>query len=266
MGKVHRGEIRTSREDLASYWERYLHARRPYLENGSWQDYRRHGERRILPHLGHRKLTSLTAPELRDWLVELAETGDWAPKTLNNALKALVVCLNHAVREGLLPANPAAYVQALPLGHVERDYLRLHEIGLYLDACSDVYRPLAETLIGTGMRISEAIALNVADLDVTRNAIVVARSRKDDGTVGSTKSDRFRRVEIGPNLTEQLGRHAARRLEETAESAHRVLMFVTPIRETPRDKGRWASKPTLGPIDRGTVGLAQGGAVGRRPP
>jgi integrase len=122
------------------------------------------------------------------------------------------VCLNHAVREGLLPANPAAYVQALPLGHVERDYLRIHEIGVYLDACSEVYRPLAETLIGTGMRISEALALNVADLDVTRHAIVVARSRKDDGTVGSTKSDRFRRVEIGPNLTEQLARHAARRL------------------------------------------------------
>jgi integrase len=29
---------------------------------------------------------------------------------------------------------------------------------------------------------------------------VVARSLKDDGTVGSTKSDRFRRVEIGPEL------------------------------------------------------------------
>ena len=27
-------------------------------------------------------------------LVELSETGEWAPKTLNNALKALVVCLN----------------------------------------------------------------------------------------------------------------------------------------------------------------------------
>jgi hypothetical protein len=71
LGRVHRGEIRTSRETLASYWERYPHARRPYLDHGSWQDYRRHGERSILPHLGHRKLTSLTAPELRDWLVEL---------------------------------------------------------------------------------------------------------------------------------------------------------------------------------------------------
>ena len=124
MGRVHRGEFRVSRESLGEWWLRCLAGRRPYLENGSWQDYRRHGEKRILPHLGPRKLTSVTAPELRQWLVELAETGTWAPKTLNNALKALVVCLNHAVADGLLGANPAGYVKALPLGHIERDYLR----------------------------------------------------------------------------------------------------------------------------------------------
>jgi len=68
MGRMHAGQVRASRETLAGYWERYLKARRPYLEDGSWQDYRRHGELRILPCLGHRKLTALSAPELRDWL------------------------------------------------------------------------------------------------------------------------------------------------------------------------------------------------------
>lgn len=76
--------------------------------------------------------------------------------------------------------NPAGYVQALPLGHVERDYLRLHEIGCYLDACSGEYRPLAETLIGTGMRISEALALTPVDIDLARQRAIVARSFKDD--------------------------------------------------------------------------------------
>jgi hypothetical protein len=63
---------------------------KPYLKNGSWEDYRRQGQLRILPHLGRRKLTSLTAPELRACAVELSESDQWAPKTLNNALKALV--------------------------------------------------------------------------------------------------------------------------------------------------------------------------------
>ena len=44
MGKVHRGELRVSRESLGACWGRYLTQRRPYLEDGSWQDYRRHGE------------------------------------------------------------------------------------------------------------------------------------------------------------------------------------------------------------------------------
>jgi integrase len=66
-----------------------------------------------------------------------------------------------------------------------------------------VYRPLAEVLIGTGLRISEALALRVSDiqLETKGGMIVVYRSRKRGETVGSTKSDRFRSVEIGPELS-----------------------------------------------------------------
>jgi integrase len=253
MGKVHAGELRVSRETLAGYWERYLAARRPYLEPGSWQDYRGHGERRILPYLGHRKLTALTAPEIRAWLIDLHESGRWAPKTLNNALKVLVVCLNCAVADGLIAANPAAHVQTLPLGHIERDYLRLEEIGRYLDACHPVYRPLAETLVGTGMRISEALALTLADLDLLRGAIIVARSLKAGGRVGSTKGDRFRRVEIGPALAELLTDYAARRAAEEPGHAYETRLFVAMLRRRPGDRGRWASAGRHLTIDRGTV-------------
>src|SRR3954468_23833776 len=100
MGKVRAPQVRVPRESVAAGWERWLDQRRPYLERGSWLDYRSHGERRILPHFGDRKVTSLTAPDIRDWLTRLAASGEWAPKTLNNALKALVVCLNHAVADG----------------------------------------------------------------------------------------------------------------------------------------------------------------------
>lgn len=253
MGRVHRGELRVSRETFGEYWERYLRARRPYLEDGSWQDYRRHGELRLLPDLGHRKLTSLTAPDLRDWLVELSASGRWAPKTINNALKVLVVCLNRAVGDGLIAVNPAAYVQTLPLAHLERDFLRLEEIGLYLQACPQAYRPLAETLIGTGMRISEAIALTAADVDLRSHAVIVSRSAKDGGRIGSTKSDRFRRVEIGPALRDLLADHIARRMEHATGTDRDALLFVAPVRRTKTDKGRWSSAGELGQLDRCTV-------------
>lgn len=87
-------------------------------------------------------------------LAEAVQAGDLAAKTVNNALGTLVVCLNAAVEDGLLAVNPALRAERLPAGHIERDYLRLDEIPLYLDGCCAAYRPLAELLIGTGLRVS----------------------------------------------------------------------------------------------------------------
>jgi integrase len=150
----------------------------------------------------------------------------------------LTVCLNHAVRDGLIPVNPARAVQRLPDDHVERDYLRLDEIPVYMDACSDVYRPLAEMLIATGMRIGEAVALIWEDVDFPNSAIRVMRSRKASG-VGSTKSDRSRAVDFGPRLAA-------------------VLRELRPIDCGPHDPifagpGRWPSTTPAGHFDRSTV-------------
>ena len=151
---------------------------------------------------GARSLGDLSVDHVREFVAELAEAveaGELAAKTVNNALGTLVVCLNSAVGDGLLASNPALRVQRLPPAHIERDYLRLDEIPRYLDGCSDTYRPLAELLIGSGLRISEALGLHIGDLELAGlgGTIVVYRSRKN-GAVGSTKSDRFRAVEIGP--------------------------------------------------------------------
>ena len=71
-----------------------------------------------------------------DERAEAMEAEELAPKTINNTLGTLVVCLNAAVEDGLIVANPALRVPRLPPAHIEREYLRLHEIPLYLDSCS----------------------------------------------------------------------------------------------------------------------------------
>jgi integrase len=145
-------------------------------------------------------------------------------------------------------------VERLPPAHIEREYLRLHEIPLYLDSCSEVYRPLAELLIGSGLRISEALALRVSDLELEKDGgvIVVYRSRKRGETVGSTKSDRFRSVEIGPSLSRMLRDHLARRAEMTAGGSERHV-FVMPTRTSKREQGRWQGDGDGEPMDRTTV-------------
>jgi integrase len=116
--------------------------------------------------------------------------------------------------------------ERLPPAHIEHDYLHLREIQLYLDACVEAYRPLAEVLVHGGLRISEAIALQIADLELkqTGGFIVVYRSHKKAFTRktanGSTKGDKFRSIEIGPGLVLAAGAIATE--EAIARAAKRA--------------------------------------------
>ncbi len=244
-----------SSETFGEYWERWLSRRKVYLETGTWEAYERDGRLRLLPALAPVPLAVLELERLRalldDWL-RTGQTGQLAPKTINNTLGTLTVCLNDAVADGLIAANPALRVRRLPAQHIEREYLRLHEIALYLDSCTDAYRPLAEALVGAGLRISEALALKVRDLELepTGGIIVVQRSRKQRA-VGSTKPDRSRSVEIGKRLAAVLGDHLARHGEMSRRAQDDAHVFVTPQRTHKREPGRWQDAGR--PIDRNTV-------------
>jgi integrase len=252
--QVARREVVHTRETFGQHWARWLERRKPYLESGTWGAYERDGRLRLLPALGDVPLGQLDVERLRELMDTWAEglaAGELAAKTINNTLATLIVCLNAAVEDGLLPSNPAARIKRLPAAHLEREYLRLHEIPVYLDSCSTVYRPLAEVLIGAGLRISEALALKIGDLELedTGGVIVVYRSSKRDG-VGSTKSDRFRPVEIGRGLSRHLQTHLA---ERSARASREGLVFVMPARSRKRELGRWHGRGDGEAMDRTTV-------------
>jgi integrase len=250
-----RGEVRHTKETFGAFWMRWLDRRKPYLEPGSWGAYERDGRLRLRPALGEVPLGRLEVEHVRglmDELVEGLEADELSAKTINNTLGTLVVCLNAAVEDGLIVANPALRVPRLPAAHVEREYLRLNEISVYLESCSEVYRPLAELLVGSGLRISEALALRVGDLELepSGGVVVVYRSRKRD-SVGSTKSDRFRSVEIGRGLSRMLSEQLARRVELSAGDQHDALVFAMPARVRRHDRGHWDGAGEA--MDRTTV-------------
>ena len=143
-----------------------------------------------------------------------------AAKTINNQVTLLGLVLGHACADGMIPSNPAAgRDRRRPLKlkepHRERDYLRPHEVPVYLAACSEFWYPRALTLILTGCRVGELLALRWDDVDWRGGAIVIGRAVKADG-VGSTKGDETgRRVDVGPRLAAALGDHRARQAEQT---------------------------------------------------
>jgi hypothetical protein len=159
--QVRRGEVRASRETFAEFWAALLEDKRPYVTAGTLQDYATQGRKRLLPWFGGLRLAAIDEDRVRAWLAEMAElvdAGELSAKTVNNARTCLSMTLGEAARRGQLGHNPCRYVPELPVERAELDYLRLGEIDRYLDACVEHYRPLAEFLIGTGARISEALA------------------------------------------------------------------------------------------------------------
>ncbi len=252
--------MRHTKQTFGSWWDGWLGHRKPYLEPNAWRAYEVDGRKRLVPAFGDVRLDKLSVEQVRTWMDEqgeVTEAGEIAAKTVNNTLGTLVVCLNAAVRDRVIASNPALGIERLPPAHIEHDYLRLHEIPCYLDACLGVYRPLAEVLVRAGLRISEAIALQIADLELERTGgfIVVYRSHKKASlrktTNGSTKGDRFRAVEIGPGLSRTLQDQLARRAEMAAGDQKRAPVFAMPVRDRKTDRGRWASTGDPEPMMRG---------------
>ena len=226
--------------------------RRPYLEPGTWSGYE------IAVASGSCRHSAPFARELfediRDFVAEQAEEVEAGDREdVNNALVTLVVCLNSAVEDGLISANPALRVERLPPApHRARVPPAARDPALPRP-CSDVYRPLAELLIGSGLRISEALALRVSDLELddTGGMIVVYRSRKR-GSVGSTSpTDSARsRSDRASASSCATSRAAARARRRPGRRRTRVRHAGAGAK---REQGRWESAGVGRPLDRTTV-------------
>ena len=248
LESIDRGEVKVCRETFETFWNRFAAERRPYMTAGSHIDLCAHGCRRLVPFFGSDPLSKIDEDRVREWLgvmVERVEAGELRPKTVNNARTCLSVALNEACRRGLIPRNPCAAVPALPIDRHELDYLRLDEIGPYVDACIAHYQPLAAFLIGTGARISEALAIQFHHIALDQGVVSIYRQRgREGGDSQPTKGKRFRSVQIGPGLVQTLADLQRRRAASPAD-----WVFICP---SPR-RGRYANRTTVGPPNRRTV-------------
>ena len=249
--EVRRGEVIATRDTFGEFWANLLDAKRPYVTPGTLQDYATHGRKRLLPWFGGLRLTAIDEDRIRDWLadmVELVQDGELSAKTVNNARTCLSMTLGEAVRKRHLTQNPCRYVPELPVEKAEIDFLRMGEIERYLEACTEHYRPLAEFLIGTGARISEALAVRWTDLDLDTGTVRIARqiNRSGAGTA-PTKGKRFRAVQVGPRLVTTLIHVRADR--DGAGAADGGWLFLCP---RPR-RGRYSQRSEPVPPNRKTA-------------
>lgn len=170
---------------------------------------------RVMPRLGHLRLTEITPDVVREWVGWMSSkrvtrgsrnmttpTKLLSASSVHHAHRVLHTCLAGAVPRWI-PVNPAAlpagarkHASGLPRPEpFEGMFLTPVEIDLILANCGEHIHNLIFTALATGMRLGELVALEAQHVVRRGDQVVVQvrRSLKDDGTVGPPKSAKSRR-------------------------------------------------------------------------
>lgn len=118
----------------------------------------------------------LTPNDLQDFLTNLAVERHVAPSTQNQALNALVFLYKHVLKQKLdevIDAVRAKERRRLPV------ILEKTEIERIINQLSPPYNLITGLMYGAGLRLSEALNLQVKDVDFERRQILI-RSGKGD--------------------------------------------------------------------------------------
>jgi integrase len=218
LAKVDRGEYRTaSNQTFAEAADAWLERKRPLIEASTHRGYEIELRTRLKPEFGRLRLRQVTRGHVEMYLSRLDAEGHLSRKTINDSLIPLRQILGRAVRDGVIASNPAENSDRdapleLPYETPTMQYLNRADALRYLELCSAGYRPLAEILIGAGVRIGEAIALEWRDVDWDASALNISRTAKHGG-IGTPKGDRARSVLIAPYLVALLREHRSRQTE-----------------------------------------------------
>lgn len=147
------------------------------VEKKTVAEYRRYLIRDIEPTLGPIPLTALTRADISRWVNTLRDGGS-SGKTIQNKIGFLSGCLNAAVRDGLMPANPAAGIRLPRTVAREMTFLTKQEYALLRSGFTSRYQPLLDFLVASGCRFSEATALTPSDVDRGCNTVRITKAWK----------------------------------------------------------------------------------------
>ncbi len=160
-----------------------------------WEDFMTNGQRAL-------DLASVTASDIRSWLMERSAHGD-SPATLRRRVQALRALFRYLLRKNLVNDNPASQVELAKLPKPLPKLVREKTVDALLDAEVDLgdFTQVRDRLIvmlfyETGIRLSELIGLQDAAVDTVKRELKVHGKR-----------DKDRIVPFGDELCQWLGRY-----------------------------------------------------------
>lgn len=194
---------------LLDAWFQTWAARKVNIEPGTLSTYRRRWAQRISPAFGDAPVDAITREDVRTWVSDLSTAvssrgGILSAQTVHRYHALLHQVLKDATTAGLVAVNVAAGSELPNPRHgvtqEERVFLTHAQAAALLAGFTSVKaRDLVTVLLGTGLRWSEAAALQTRDVErgAAPARITVRRAWKVDGTrryLGAPKSQKSRRV------------------------------------------------------------------------
>ena len=147
----------------------------------------------VRPTFDSTPLVKITKAKLIDLRTSLKEREEpIGNATINTLFASLSAAYSYFIEQGWCSENPLKFIRDLEVA--ERPFLWLQsagEVQKLLAACNENIRTLVAVLVGTGMRLDEALHLMWTDIDLQHRVIHVHRGRR-----GAPKSGRLRHVPI----------------------------------------------------------------------
>ena len=182
--------------------------KKPTLRLSTYAGYSKDIANHILPYLGSKRLTQLKTADIQKHYNRLLESGriqdNGKGKGLSNATvrgihMVLREALDSAVREGLIPKNPADGTSPPKIYRSEKQVLTKDQLETFMKLIEgdEEWYDFFYTEIITGMRQGEICGLRWEDFDREKRTLRVARSVdfvNKELVVGETKTDDGKRT------------------------------------------------------------------------
>jgi integrase len=194
----------TNKTTVAEYFQAWYEARvlRPATIAIRQTILRQHLE--PLP-LGSRPLVRVRPSEIQMWARD--RSAVLSPAVLRRHVSVLRSVFATAVLDGLIARNPVLPAKQLSLPKLDKEKvvpLTIGQVQAWADAAVPHVRAMILTQAGLGLRVSELLALRVADVDFLRREVHITEQLDRDGRRAPLKTDRSRRKVPLPSVTSEV--------------------------------------------------------------
>ena len=227
------------RTTLSEWLDRWLEQMVAILRPSTLEHYRSDMEHHVKPYLGQKKLTQITASDLRKLYDDLKKQGRVHPRpgqscglsttTVHGIHTTLHHALKSAVDQRLLPHNPADHVEPPKVAHKSMTILNDEELDTFLSVVEQdpIWKDFFYTEPTTGLRLGEICGLMWSDFDLRKGTLSVNRTiHKEKGgclVTGDTKTYAGTRTIVLPDSTAEL-------LRGRKKNSYSVWIFPNPLK------------------------------------